>query len=264
MTEASVHSPSPVVHPPKKEKTSRKGGFSKLILGLLFLALIAGVAVTGYMYYQTRQQLEALSTPQGQQRLSEQEIAAVLSQLGKLTLLPDESPVVATIIDADFLATQSAFYQQSQNGDKLVIFPQAKKAFVFSPERNIIVNSGPLITDQSAQSLKVEVRNGSSTPGLGERVKTELEANGATVTTVSNSVGDYVETQVIGINEQVNPQVLNAIATYFKGRVSENIPAGETDSEADVLLIVGESAAAAPTSSPVPSPSPEASATPTP
>lgn len=65
-------------------------------------------------------------------------------------LLPEEEPVVATIIDSAFLATQSAFYAQAQNGDKLVIYPQAQKAFVYSPERNIIVNSGPLVLDNES------------------------------------------------------------------------------------------------------------------
>lgn len=232
----------------------------KLLLAVIIFALGIGLSATGYLYYQTKQKLDWLSTPQGQQRLSEQEVAAVVEKLRKLTLLPDEQPVVATIIDADFLATQSAFYNQSQNGDKVVIFPQAERAYIYSPDRNIIVNSGPLITQQPNQ-YEVEVRNGSQVAGLAEQVSNELKAQGASVVAVGNAANkDYTSTQVIGVSADVPSSVLQAIATYLSGSVVTNKPAAEAGSSADILIIVGsgdttDGANDAIVSSPTPMPS---------
>jgi hypothetical protein len=122
----------------------------KLLLALVVVGLVIALQVVGSMYLKTRSQLEELKTTQGQQKLSETDVAKVIEQLGKLTVLPDEKPIVATIIDANFLATQSAFYVGAKNGDKLVVFPKAMKAFILSPEKNLIVNSGPVLLNQQA------------------------------------------------------------------------------------------------------------------
>lgn len=266
MTEHSVSHTTPASAP---KKPRRKVSLGKSFLLLLFLVLFIGLLVTGYLYYTTRQQLNLLSTPQGQQQLSAKEVEIVQAQLSKLTLLPDESPVMATITDAAYLATQSAFYQRSENGDKVIVYPNAKKAFIYSPSRNIIVNSGPLVNDASNQQVSLEVRNGSNTNGLGDKVKTDLEAQGVTVATVGNaSRRTYTQTVVIGMNENVPANVLQGLATYLKGEVGTELPAGEADSESDVLIIVGESSADTASSDVSPSPAtvstPAPSATPEP
>lgn len=226
------------------KKARRKISVVKIFFLFVFFALIAGIAVTGYLYYQARQKLMFLSTPQGQQQLSAKEIEAVQAQLSKLTLLPEESPVVATITDAGYLASQSAFYQQSQNGDKVVVYPVAQKAFIFSPSRNIIVNSGPLINQNADQTLNIEVRNGSTTPGLGDKVKTDLEAQGAVVTKVTNaSRKTYGQTIVVGLTEKAQGSVVQSVATFLKGDVVTQLPTAEASSTADVVVILGESAA---------------------
>jgi hypothetical protein len=148
---------------------------------------------------------------------------------------------MATIIDANFLATQSAFYLNSQNGDKVIVFPEARKAFIYSVDRNIIVNSGPLITQPSpVEPFTVEIRNGSGTAGLGERIRTDLEAQGVTVTAVTNAANsEYSQTQVINLTQAVPAEVVDALATYLSGTVASTRPAAESNSSADVLIIVG-------------------------
>jgi|GEM_PF-329057 len=262
MTEHSTPHTTPVTTP---KKSKSKVSVGKSFLLLLFLVLLIGLIITGYLYYTTRQQLNLLSTPQGQQQLSAKEVEIVQGQLSKLTLLPDESPVMATITDAAYLATQSAFYQRSENGDKVIVYPNAKKAFIYSPSRNIIVNSGPLVNDGSNQQLSLEVRNGSTTNGLGDKVKTDLEAQGVTVAAVGNaSRRTYTQTLVIGLNENVPANVLQGLATYLKGQVSTELPTGESESEGDILIIVGESSTDSETTDASPSPAAAASPAPTP
>ena len=245
-----THTPQPPI------KTAKKVRPLKVLLTIGVLLLILGTAVMTFLYYQTRQELLQLSTPQGQQRLSEQEMTAVLEQLGKLTLLPDEEPVMATIIDAAYLATQSAFYEQSENGDKLVVFPKAKKAIIYSPSRNIIVNSGPVIDDQVSSALRVELRNGTADDDILNEIKTGLEANGATVTAMSPAANrNYAQTRIIGTSDKVTDETLAALATYLDGQVIVTLPVSEKESDADVLVIVGSStgnASATPEATPTP------------
>jgi hypothetical protein len=131
--------------------TSKKTSALTIILVVFLLGLAVATGILGYLYYTTRNQLTLLSTPEGQQTLAQQEVALTLSRLQKLTLLPEEEPIVATIIDAELLASQSEFYRNAQNGDQLVVFPQAQRAYIFSPSRNVIVNSGPLIVESESQ-----------------------------------------------------------------------------------------------------------------
>lgn len=218
----------------------------KVLATICVLLLLVGTVVMTFLYYQARQELLQLSTPQGQQRLSEQEMTVILEQLGKLTLLPDEEPVMATIIDAAYLATQSAFYEQSENGDKLVVFPTAKKAIIYSPARNIIVNSGPVVDDQVSSALRIELRNGTADDDILNEIKDGLEANGATVTAMSPAANrNYAQTRIIGTSDNVTDETLAALATYLNGEVVVTLPVSEKESAADVLVIVGSSTASA-------------------
>jgi len=73
--------------------------------------------------------------------------ARLLQSVGKLMIIPNEQPVVATINQADVLTKEQPFYAGSQNGDKLLIFPKSQKAIIYSPSRNVIVNSGPFVVN---------------------------------------------------------------------------------------------------------------------
>lgn len=238
-------------HTAKKPKRSAKN----LIRPISFALLIGAVAASLFLYYRTRQQVAYLSSPAGQQELSQREIQSVVESLGKLTLLPEEEPVVATVIDASYLATQSAFYKDAQNGDKLVVFPQAQKAYIYSPSRNILVNAGPLIVDQSQQqSVRVEIRNGTDIPGAGTRLREQIEGNGIEVISVTQASNvAYERTQIINLTDTVPDQQLAVFAQNLNAEVGQGLPPGEATSQADVLIIIGaEGGATAITPSPSP------------
>ncbi len=76
----------------------------------------------------------------------------VLQNVKKLQITPDEKPIIATIDDAEKMMKEQPFYAGVQNGDKLLIFPKSQRAVIYSPKRNIIVNSGPFVLDTKAAS----------------------------------------------------------------------------------------------------------------
>ncbi len=76
----------------------------------------------------------------------------ILGKVSKLIVLPNgEEPVVATITDAAALVKEQPFYVGSQNNDVVLMYQKALKAIIYSPERNIIVNVGPITRQENIQ-----------------------------------------------------------------------------------------------------------------
>lgn len=72
----------------------------------------------------------------------------VVSQLSEIIILPQEEPLIAEITDAQLLRDSQPFYQDVENGQYLLIFPEQSRAIVYDYEDNMIINVGPLNVDQ--------------------------------------------------------------------------------------------------------------------
>ena len=109
------------------------------IVIISFLAILT-IAASAYFYRQysrAQSQLKQLSVsttnPADQTK-------KLITQVGKLIDLPtNESPTVATITDRDKLMDQP-FFTKAQNGDSVLIYVQAKKAILYRPSINKIVD----------------------------------------------------------------------------------------------------------------------------
>lgn len=78
------------------------------------------------------------------------ELQQVLGQVEKHMLIPtllEEEPLLATVLDAVALAAQQPFYSGVIDGDKVLIYPGSLRAIIYSPERDIIVNVGPVVVN---------------------------------------------------------------------------------------------------------------------
>lgn len=54
-------------------------------------------------------------------------------------ILPEgETPTIATVSDADKVKSQT-FFQRAENGDKVIVYQQAKKAILYRPSIHKIV-----------------------------------------------------------------------------------------------------------------------------
>jgi hypothetical protein len=51
---------------------------------------------------------------------------------------------MALVTNADVLIAEQRFYQGVHNGDVLIIYPQARKAILYSPTEHRLVNVGPV------------------------------------------------------------------------------------------------------------------------
>ena len=106
-----------------------------MVMTLLFLAS-TGSAV--YFYEQVN---TLKANPQAQ---AQQEVAALVALVGELILLPaDETPTVATVNDPTKLQDQ-VFFANATAGDKVLIYTTAKKAILYNPTTNKIVEVAPI------------------------------------------------------------------------------------------------------------------------
>ena len=115
---------------------------SPLVVIVLFLVVAAIVgSVLGYQKYTSlKQENQRLSNPQA---AAQNEANRIKSEVAQLIELPNEDPTIATVVDAEKLRTQP-FFINAQNGDRVLLFAQAKKAILYRPSTKKLVEVAPL------------------------------------------------------------------------------------------------------------------------
>lgn len=122
---------------------------------MLFLVVLA--IIGGYFYKNKISYQDPKLEAQAQAR----ELA---ERVGKLILLPqDEVPTIATVSDPEVLKNQ-AFFADAKKGDKVLIYPNAKKAILYDPEANLIINVAPVNLGNFGQSSVAPNESGIFTP----------------------------------------------------------------------------------------------------
>jgi hypothetical protein len=215
-----------------------------LIAVLLVIILAGSLAAAGYFYWQYRKFTAA-----------SREVDDLTSKLSQVIELPQETPTLATVTDVQKLSAQP-FFAHAQNGDKVLIFPNAKKAILYRPSTQKIIEVAPfqqLDTTQTASptpapqqgqnaSANVVLLNGTKTVGLTTRVATQLKTKFPNVTIVSKASAaktDYTQTTVVDLSG-TNASLAAAIATELNGVVGA-LPTGETKpSTGDIAIILGQ------------------------
>jgi hypothetical protein len=89
-------------------------------------------------------------------KISEREAAKLKVEIGKLINTPQEEPVMALVTNADQLIAEQPFYQGVTNGDVLVIYPQSRKAVLYSPKTKKLINVGPVNVGEASRGAKKE------------------------------------------------------------------------------------------------------------
>lgn len=72
----------------------------------------------------------------------------IIARLGELMELPDEEPIIATVQDPTQFADQP-YFRNASVGDKVIIYNGARKAILFNPGTDRIVDIAPLRTDNA-------------------------------------------------------------------------------------------------------------------
>jgi len=143
-----------------KNATGKKGkNVGKIVVIILAAVIFLGaIGTAGYFYSQYK---KATQNPDA---VAQAETAKLVASVGKLITLPtDETPSIATVTDKSKLADQP-FFTKSENGDKVLIYTNAKKAILFRPSTDKIIEVMPISFDQSATPAPTTETKPAETP----------------------------------------------------------------------------------------------------
>lgn len=112
---------------------------------IVIILLIAAAGTAAYYinkYNESQKQVEKLAS--NPTLTAQQQQQDLINKVGKLTVLPkNETPTVATVTDITKLKDQP-FFANAQNGDKVLIYTQAKQAYLYRPSTNKLINIAPV------------------------------------------------------------------------------------------------------------------------
>ena len=135
MVDIVVNNNSKSQKPEPKRSAGNRRMVSKIIY-ILAILLILGVAAYFFWQYQ-----DLKNNPD---KAMQQEVTRLTQSVSRLMALPsDEVPTVATIEDRSKLDNQP-FFEDAKDGDKILIYTEAKKAIVYREGENKIINVGPI------------------------------------------------------------------------------------------------------------------------
>ena len=141
--EVKQFEPKPVLKKKMKQSNDLKQALNQVLMerikGLTSYLLIAAVAgFATYFWY------EAQALKKNPQRAAQEETLRLIGAISKLIVLPEgENPTVATVTDPERLREQP-FFANAQTGDKVLIYTNSRKAILYSPTQNKIIEVAPI------------------------------------------------------------------------------------------------------------------------
>lgn len=203
-------------------KLPLSGKFSpKIIIAIIVVSLFFVAVIPGYYFYMQYQKTQKML--QNPTEAAKEEIKDIVAKVGNLILLPaDEEPTLATVSDKTKLGSQ-AFFARAENGDKVLIYPRAKKAFLYRPSSNKIIDVAPVNigaeTVQKPVTIQASTTPAVTTPSPSQNPKTTpSKAVSPTPTKTQSSLKPvnvtlYNGTKTVGLAASVQTK-LKTIASF--------------------------------------------------
>ncbi len=121
--------------------------------------IILFFASSGAAYYFYSQWKKATTVPSQQE-----EMESVRSIISNYMELPQgENPTIATVVDKQKLADQP-FFTHAENGDKVLIYTNARKAILYRPTTKKVVEVAPIYFDETAAGEAEQQPTSTTTP----------------------------------------------------------------------------------------------------
>jgi len=234
----------------------KKDSIPLIVAGIFLILSIIGIGSGVYFYRQYRGSEEQLKNPTDRAKKEAQQL---LVKVRKLMVLPNEEPTVATVADVETLKKSQPFFQDAADGDKVLIFQAAKKAVIYRPSTNVIINVAPLVIgdgqgnpaspssqlasgSSQGQVLKIALRNGTGVTGITKKLEDELKAKMQNITIVEKDNAqrqDYEKTVVIVLSDTLSKTFVQQLANELSASLSA-LPFDELKPDADLLIIAGK------------------------
>ena len=231
----------------------------KLIVGGVVLLLIIA-SLLGFFFFTRAKSPTVVVNPD--------EVSSLLEEISHIYDLPTgETPTLATVTDVDKLKNQP-FFEKAKNGDKVVIYNQAKKAILYDPVSHKILEIAPLsgslglenqTSTQSGQNpsstppsepeaadseiaAKVVLRNGAGRRGLAASQEEVLKETYPDINIIAkdNVDGSQLDETIVVIFNQSAKADAEKLKEFFEATIAE-LPKSESKVEgADIMVILGK------------------------
>lgn len=159
-------------------RQAKKRGPGRLLL------LVLSYVLVGLVVWQIAVRIQ--NDPVKQQARAQEELKTLVKKVSSLMVVPEnETPQVAVIQDAEGLAKTQDFFVGVKSGDQILIYVAAKKAIIYRPSENRIVNAGPVFTDNSqpTKNTQKEIAPQSQTVNSSSTTSTQKGTNSSTTKT---------------------------------------------------------------------------------
>ena len=246
----------------------------KYLLILISFLIIISITGIGFAVKSQKELKDIKSKNNTQTKNPDDEVKKLVDEVGKIVLLPQgETPTIATITDIGKLKGQS-FYAQAKNGNKVLLYIKAKKAFLYDPVTKKIIDIGPinipsltptikviqnitlspkisptisktvtptpiLTTKVQAEIKNIIILNGTQVVGLAGKFEAQvLKALPDAKTTKGNAKGNYKESIIIDLTGK-NSTTVASLSTTLNLKIS-TLPGEETKTDSDIMIILGD------------------------
>ncbi len=126
----------------------------------ILIVVIVLLAFGGYIYIIQKDTKETRGTTLGNNKEEAKQLAEIVSKF--VLVDKNQVPDIVTISDAETMVKQQSVFKGVVNGDKILVYVQDKKAIVYSPSRDIIVNILPITMQK--QPVDNMVQQATTTP----------------------------------------------------------------------------------------------------
>lgn len=230
----------------------------KYFIGIGIVAfLLLTLVPTVYFYLQYQKSQEALKENKA---IAENDVEALIKRIAQHVELPEgETPTVAAVNDINQLKNQP-FFARAKNGDKVLVYKDARKAYLYDPVGDKIREIGPVTIDATASAkntgvansptpsrapLPVAIVNGTTTSNISGIVEADLLRLSIPTQVVARLFGtrtDYARSMVIdvtGANAIEAAEVARIMQTSVQAIPEEekkNIP---SFGNAAIVILIG-------------------------
>lgn len=217
-----------------------------LIIAISAIVIIVLAFIPSYYFYNQYQNLKKNS-----QEAALEEARMLTAKISRLIELPsNEDPVLATVSDKNKLKDQD-FFTKSENGDKVLIYEKARKAYLYRPSADKLIevtalsmninNGMEQVAGKEDQQTKIILRNGTAFSGLTNTYEKDvtLSVKDSVILRRENAVSNrYSVSTVIPVNEKARPAAQDLAESL--GMKVADFPRGESRPEdADIVVIFG-------------------------
>lgn len=153
---------------PQQQVTAKRRFLNKGIRRLIIIFIVLVLIVSpSYYFYNQYQKNQLLQNPNETANIQAQNLVDKVRTL--MELPANEQPQIATVSDKTKLSGQ-AFFARAENGDKVLIFSVSKKAILYRPSTNKIIEVSVLNIEVNKQPA---VSSSSASPAFGPTASPE-------------------------------------------------------------------------------------------